>query len=183
MQCAAPPNLLREPERQKRHDRAADPDAQVREPHRPAARRREPAGQEHLVRERPAAEIPERVEEIKEVKPRERADRPEPDQRGTGHEDPRDHEAARAEAIHQPAGEEPEQRPDEQLRDRVAGGDLGARPPELAHHQVVEERQAVQRDPDDGEQRQERRRRDLDLRIAQGGGRAHKLWRLSSLTA
>ena len=176
-----PADCPRQPHRQERHHRAADPDAKVREAHRPAARRGEPAGQEHLVRERPAAEVPKRVEEVEEVKPRERVDCPEPDERGTSHEDPRDHEAARAEAVDQPAGEEPEQRPDDELADRVAGSHLGARPAELAHHEVVEERQAVERDPDYREQRQERRRGDPELCGTRG--LSHRLRRCSSLTA
>src|SRR5207245_9590092 len=56
-----------------------------------------------------AAEVPERVEEIKEVKPRERADRTEPDEGDARHQDAGDHQAARAEPVHQPAGEEAEQ--------------------------------------------------------------------------
>src|SRR5256885_4788614 len=47
---------------------------------------------------------------------------------------------------------------------------------EVAHHEVVEERQAVQREADDREQRQERGRRHLRLR----GAPAHRLPRVTS---
>ena len=64
-----------------------------------------------------------------------------------------------------------EERTHHQFAERVAGGDLGARPAEVAHHEIVKERQAVEREPDDREQRQERRRRDLRLRAPSFRGR------------
>jgi hypothetical protein len=49
---------------------------------------------------------------------------------------------------------------------------LRARPTEVAHHEIVEERKPVQRDPNDREKRQERRRRDLELgSFVRWGGR------------
>ena len=71
----------------------------------------------------------------------------------------------RTEPIDDPPGAKPEQRADDQLADRVARRDHRARPAELAHHEVVVERQPVQREPDHREQRgkggrdDERRRR------------------------
>src|SRR5438093_12418736 len=82
-----------------------------------------------------------------------------------------------------PAGQEAEQRADDELTERIPGRDLGPRPAELAHHEVVEERQAVERDPDDREQRQERRRGDPYLCGTRGLGRSHRLRLLSSVTA
>ena len=86
-----------------------------------------------------------------------------PDERDPRHHDARHHQAPRTEAVHDPAGHEPEQRPDEELAQRVARGDLGARPAELAHHEVVVERQPVERQSDDGEERDEGS--DCDLRL------------------
>src|SRR5437016_2005271 len=89
------------------------------------------------------------------------------------------HPTAWAEAVHRPPGQKTEQRSHQELAERVPGGHLGARPAEVAHHEVVKERQAVEREPDDREQRQERRRGDLRLRTPN----AHKFWRFSSFTA
>ena len=62
---------------------------------------------------------------------------------------------------------EPEERSDEQLAVGVARRDLLARPAVLADEEVVEVRQPVQRHADDREEREERRRRDMDLAARQ----------------
>ena len=155
LQRPLPSHCPRQPHGQERHQRAADADPEIGEPHGTAARGREPARQQHLVRQRAAAHVAQRVEEIEKVEAGQRVDRAEPHKGDAGHQDPRRHQAPWAEPVHHPAGEEAEQRPDEQLRDGVSRGDLGAGPSEVAHHGVVEERQAVQRDPDDRKQRQE----------------------------
>ena len=52
----------------------------------------------------------------------------------------------------------PKTRPDDDLAERVPRRDLLPRPAEIAHEEVVEERQAVERAADDREEREERRR-------------------------
>ena len=65
--ATAPADPRRQPRRQQRHDRAADADAEIGDPHRLAARLVEPARDEHLTRQRPAADVAERVEKVEEV--------------------------------------------------------------------------------------------------------------------
>ena len=183
-----PAERLRELEGDERHERAAETDAEIGEPHRASARRVEPAREQHLIRQRTAEDVPERVEQVEEVESRQRADRAEADQRDAGHQDADDHQPPRPDPIDEPAGGEAEQRADDELADRVARRDLCARPAEVAHHEVVEEGQAVQREPDDREERQEGRRGDLDLGAADllralvyGGG--HVVWAKASRRA
>jgi len=73
------------------------------------------------------------------------------------------HQSSRAETIDEPPREESENRPDDQLAERVSGCHLRARPAELGHHEVVVQRQAVQGQADNGEQRQEGGRGNLGL--------------------
>ena len=166
--CSAPrqPNAFDQPRRQHQDQVAADADAEIGEAHRLAARLVEPARQQHLVGQRPAAHIAERVEQVEQIEHPERRHVRQADQRDAGHHDARHHQPPRPEAIDDPAGHEPEQRADEELAERVARGDLRARPAELPHHEVVVERQPVERQADDREQRDERRDRDLRLREA-----------------
>ena len=91
-----------------RHERAADPDAEVRDAHGLAASSVEPARQEDLVRQRPAADVAERVEEIKEIEPGERRDLRESDERAAGHHDAGEHQPPGTEAVDHPAGDEAE---------------------------------------------------------------------------
>ena len=159
-----PPDRARQPHGEERHQRTAEADAEVSEAHGAAAGCGEPARQQDLVRERAAADVAERVEEIEEIEAGERVDHAEPDERDARHENSGHHQTAWAEAVHRPPGQKTEQRSHQELAERVPGGHLGARPAEVAHHEVVKERQAVEREPDDREQRQERRRGDLRLR-------------------
>ena len=62
------PNALRQTKREQRHDRAAEADAKVSNAHRLAARVVEPPRQQDLVWQRPAADVPERVESVEQVK-------------------------------------------------------------------------------------------------------------------
>ena len=66
-QRAAPPEALRQGVREQRHQRAADADAEVGDAHRLAAALVEPSRQQHLVRQRPAAHVTERVERVEQV--------------------------------------------------------------------------------------------------------------------
>ena len=102
-----------------RHERAADADAEVGEAHRLAAAGVEPAREQHLVRQRAAADVAERVEQVERCR-RSPATSPcaEPDRREAGEQDADDHQPARAEAVDEPAGEEPEERADDQLASR-----------------------------------------------------------------
>jgi hypothetical protein len=145
--------------RDQRHQRAADADAEIGEAHRPPPPGVEPAREQHLVRQRPAQHVAERVAQVERVEHRQRRHRAEADRSETGEQDAGDHQPARAEAIDEPAGEKPEQRADDELRVGVARGDLGPRPAVILDHEVVEERQAVERETDDREERHERRRR------------------------
>ena len=56
------PKRLRQRVSEQRHQRAADADAEIRDAHRLAAALVEPARQQHLVGQRPAADVAERVE-------------------------------------------------------------------------------------------------------------------------
>src|SRR5262249_48582392 len=69
---------------------------------------------------------------------------------------------------------ESEKRADDELAQRVAGRDHRPRPAEFADHEVVVQRQPVQREADDGEERCEGGRG--HLRVARAGGRgAHEV--------
>ena len=87
-----------------------------------------------------------------------------PDEGAAGHQNSRHHQPARAEPIDDPSCQEAERRSDHQLAQRVAGGDLRPGPSELRHHEVVVERQPVQGESDDGEERNEGGESDLPLR-------------------
>ncbi len=123
----------------------------------------EPPRQQHLVRQRSGAHVAERVEKVEGVERGQRGCMSEPDERCTRHQDSREQQPPRTESIHEPAGGESEDRADDELAERVAGRDLLARPAVVRHEEVVEEREAVQSDADDREQREERRRGDVDL--------------------
>ena len=165
LQRAAPAERADQPRRQLQDQIAADADAEIREAHRPAARLVEPPREQHLVGQRAAADVAERVEDVEQVEHPQRGHVRQADQRAARHDDARHHHAPRTEAIDDPAGGEPEQRPDQQLADGIARGHLHPRPAELLHHEVVVERQAVEREADDREQRDERRQRRVVLPI------------------
>src|SRR5439155_1130345 len=74
---------------------------------------------------------------------------------GAGRHDAGEHQAPRAEPVDDQAREESEHRADQDLADRVAGGHLPARPAEILNEEIVEEGEAVQREADDGEEREE----------------------------
>ncbi len=121
----------------------------------------EPPREQDLIRQRSPAHVAQRVEQVEEVERRERRHVRQSDERAAGHHNARHHQTTRAEPIDDPSRQEPEHRPDHQLAQRVAGGDLRSGPAELPHHEVVVERQPVQREPDDGEERDERGKGDL----------------------
>ena len=161
-------------------DGAADADAEVGEAHGFAACAIEPAGEEDLIGQRAAADVAECVEQIEHVERGQRggeaeacacgAERAEADQGEACHDDAAEHEASWTEAIDHPAGEEAEERADDQFAVGVAGRHFAARPSEVAHHEVVEERQSVQRDADDGEEGDEGGRRHVQLSGLVGRG-------------
>ena len=163
-----PAQRLRQPVGKKRNDGSADPDPEIRDAHRFAAGLIEPSGKEHLVGKRPAAHVAEGVEEVEEVEHPESGDGAQADESEAGHENAHEHQPARAEPVDDPACDESEDRPDHELAVGVAGSHLSPRPPEVAHHEIVEKRQPVQRKPDDGEKGQEARSHHVDLRT---GGR------------
>ncbi len=155
LQCPLPAELRREPVRQQGHHGSTDADAEIGEAHRLAARRREPAREQHLARQRPTEHVPEGVEQVEDVEARERRDGTESDERAAGHEDAHQQQSSGPVPVDQPSRQVAEQRTDHQLAVRVARRDLLPRPPELGDEEVVEEGQAVERDADDGEERRE----------------------------
>ena len=158
LEGAPPAQLLGEEARQLRDEREPDPDPDVRDPHGVAAGLAEVAREQHLIGQWPGEHVPDRVQQIEGEEHDQRGRAAEPGQRAAGDEDPHDHGAPRAHAIDEPAREEPEQRPDGELSHHVPHGDLAAGPAQILDEEVVEERQAVEDQPDDREQRQERRR-------------------------
>src|SRR5262249_37607243 len=136
-QSHLPSKMLDERVRDQRDQRAAEADAQVSETHRLAARLVEPARKQNLHGQRAAAYVSESVEQIEEVEQAESRDAAEADQRDAGHQNSRHHDVSRAKAVDDPAGDESEQRSDQQFAQSIAGGDLGAAPSELLHHEVV----------------------------------------------
>ena len=156
LQRRPPAERLGEGVGEERDERAADADAEVRGAHRLPARALEPAREQHLVRQRPAGHVPERVQEVEAVEGTESEGAAEAHEREPGHHDSRQHQALRAEPVDDDAGEDSEQRPDDELRERIAGRDLLPRPAEVADEEVVEERQPVEGEADDREEREER---------------------------
>ena len=169
---AAPAELLVERVRQERHDRSADSDSQVGEAHRLAARALEPARQQNLVRQRPAANVAESVEEVEEVKHPDRRHTAQSDQREPRHRDAGEHQAPRAEAVDNPPRDETEERSHQELAVGVAGGHLDPGPAEIPDHEVVKKRQAVEREAHDGKERQERGGGDVHRGAGQARGRS-----------
>src|SRR2546421_3327167 len=113
------------------------------------------AGRVSTGRSESAADVAERVEEVEDVEAAGRRDGGEADDGGAGHHDAGEHQAPRAEPVDDQAREESEHRADHDLADRVAGGHLPARPAEILNEEIVEEGEAVQREADDGEEREE----------------------------
>src|SRR5262249_26050925 len=93
----------------------------------------------------------------------ERRDRTEADESPPRDEDPRDHHAPRADLVDEEAGEEAEERSHHELAVGIAGRDLLARPAEVPDEEVVEEREPVEGEPDDREEREEARDDGEDL--------------------
>ena len=147
--------------REQRHERAADADAEIGDAHRLAAALVEPARQQHLVRQRPAEHVPERVEGVEEVERAEAGHIRQADERAAGHHDAAEHQPARAEPIDEPAGEKPERQRDEDLAVGVARRDLLPVQPSSCTKIRIEARQAVKREADDGKER-EKGRQDRD---------------------
>ena len=175
---AVPAEVHGQPVGEARHHRAADADADVGKAHGLAARRGEPAREQHLHRQRAPEDIAERVEDVAEIEARECRDVPEPDHRATRHEDADQQQAARAVAVDQVAGQIAEQRTDEQLAVGVARRDLLPRPAIVLDEEVVEERQPVQADADGGKERGKGGRCCRDLPAARDLVRAGRLvWR------
>ena len=162
-QRAAPAPRLRQREREERNERPADADAEVGDAHRLAAALVEPARQQHLVRQRPAEHIAERVEGVEEIERAEAGHIRQADERAAGHHDAAEHQPARAEPVHEPTGEKPERQRDEDLAVGVARRHLLPRPAELLHEIRIEARQAVQGEADDGKEREKGRQDGDDL--------------------
>src|SRR5258708_18937369 len=123
------------------YGRASDPDSQVCEAHGLAARLVEPARQQNVVRQWPSAHVAESVEEVKQIKHAQSRNPTQSHQRSTSHQDTSHHDAARTKAIDDPARDKSKDRSHNQLAQRISQGDLGARPLELLHHEVVIERE------------------------------------------
>ena len=155
LQGRAPAEGLGEGVGEQRHEGAAHPDAEVGDAHGPAAPGVEPAGQHHLVGQRAAGDVAERVHQVERVEGEERRRAAEADRGEPGEEDADEHQPPRPEAVHDDAGEEAEERADHELREGVAGGDLGPGPAQLLHEEVVEEGQAVEGEAHDREEREE----------------------------
>ena len=122
---------------------------------------------QHLVGQRAAADVAERVEQVAEIEEAHRRDRAQADQRGAGDQDADQHQSPRSEPVDDPAGEVPEHRSDHQPAERVARRHLRARPAEILDEEVVEERQAVGGEADEREQRQEGGDRDVHATVVQ----------------
>ncbi len=155
LQRRAPAQGLGEGVGEERDEGAAHADAEVGDPHGPAAPGVEPAGQHHLVRQRPAGDVAERVHQVERVEGDERRRAAEADRGEPGEEDADEHQPPGTEAVHEDAGEEPEERSDHQLGEGVARGDLRPAPAQLLHEEVVEEGQAVEGEAHDREEREE----------------------------
>ena len=147
--------------RDQRHQRAADADAEIGEAHRPAAAGVEPASRAAPGSgSGPPQHVAERVAQVERVEHRQRR-RIAPSPIGARPASRMPTIISRREpkrSTNQPA-KNPNSGPIDQLRVGVARGHLGPRPAELLDHEVVEERQPVEGEADDREQRHERRHR------------------------
>src|SRR5689334_22529279 len=121
----------------------------------------EPPCQQDLIGQRTAADVPDRVEQVAHVEEWKGGDHAEPRECRAGDENPGEQQPSWTESIDDPSRREPEQRADDQLAVGVPRGDLLPGPPVLAYEEVIEERQAVECDADNREQRQKGRRCDV----------------------
>ncbi len=75
---------------------------------------------QHLIGQRAAADVSERVEQVAEIEEAQRRDRAEADQRAAGDQDADQHQPPRSEPVDDPAGQIPEHRSHQQPAERVA---------------------------------------------------------------
>jgi hypothetical protein len=160
-QRAAPPEGDDERVRQNRHERATDSDAEVRHAHRPAPGVAEPARQQDLGGQRPAADVPERVQEVEQIEAGEGRHAGQPYQCEPRHHDASEHQPSDAEPVDDRSCQEAEHRADDHLAERVARRDL-LRVSRDPGRKVVEKRQPVRCDRRP-RRRDERRRQRAEL--------------------
>ena len=153
-QRAPPAQPLRELVGQEGHQRAAHADAEVGNAHGLAARAVEPAREQHLRGQGAAAHVAQRVEEVEEVEGAQGGGAAQADQGQAGRGHAEDHQPPRPQPVDEDPGQQAEEGPHQELAVRVAGGDLLARPAQLAHEEVVE-RQPVGCASHDGEEGEE----------------------------
>ncbi len=115
-----PTVMLDQSVRNQRHQRSSETNAKVGEPHRLAPRLVEPAREQDLHGQRAAAYVTQRIEEEEEVEKPEGGDAAQTDERDPGHQNARHHDAARAEAVHDPARDKTEQDGNDHFREGVA---------------------------------------------------------------